>query len=93
MQVPLATGLLLPATASTLRCVPGRGHGQCAHEMSSLQYDDSAFYLLVLALLCMYLGPGEHVDLVVPTSCVITVVCSYADVLLLRVFAPNVLAW
>jgi hypothetical protein len=26
--------------------------------MSSLQYDDSAFYLLVLALLCMYLGPA-----------------------------------
>jgi hypothetical protein len=28
--------------------------------MASVQYDDSAFYLLVLALLCMYLVPGEH---------------------------------
>jgi hypothetical protein len=28
--------------------------------MASVQYDDSAFYLLVLALLCMYLVPGAR---------------------------------
>ena len=30
--------------------------------MASVQYDDSAFYLLVLALLCMYLVPGVHLS-------------------------------
>ena len=30
--------------------------------MASVQYDDSAFYLLVLALLFMYLVPGKHLS-------------------------------